>query len=55
MQGETRERWQTLCEQASSEQDPDVLMLLVKEIENLLADKGQRLRHQCRREPIAAG
>jgi hypothetical protein len=46
MQGENRERWQKLCEQASSEQDPDQLIRLVHEIEKLLADKEQRLRQQ---------
>jgi hypothetical protein len=46
MQGENRERWQKLCEQASSEQDPDVLMMFVKEIEKLLAGKEQRLRQR---------
>jgi hypothetical protein len=46
MQGETKEYWQTLCEQAASEQDPDRLIRLVHEIEKLLAEKEQRLRHQ---------
>jgi hypothetical protein len=45
MQGETKERWQRLCEQAASEQDPERLIVLVREIEKLLADKEQRLRH----------
>jgi hypothetical protein len=45
MQGETKERWRRLCEQASSEQDPERLIALVQEIERLLADKEQRLRH----------
>lgn len=45
MQGETKERWQRLCEQASLEQDPERLIVLVREIEKLLADKEQRLRH----------
>lgn len=46
MQGETKERWQRLCEQASSEQDPDRLMVLIREIDKLLADKEQRLQQQ---------
>lgn len=45
MQGETKELWQRLCEQASSEQDPERLIVLAQEIEKLLADKEQRLRH----------
>ena len=36
MDGEPRERWQQLCEQASKEQDPDKLLLLVQEINRLL-------------------
>ena len=45
MQGETKELWQRLCEHASSEQDPERLIVLAQEIEKLLADKEQRLRH----------
>jgi hypothetical protein len=43
MQGETRERWQKLCEQAAVEQDPEKLMKLVAEIDRLLSEKQQRL------------
>jgi hypothetical protein len=39
MQGETKERWMRLAEQAATEQDPNRLMELVKEIDELLAKK----------------
>jgi hypothetical protein len=45
MQGETKERWKVLCEQAATEQDPHKLMVLVKEIDELLAKKQDRLNH----------
>ena len=44
MQGETRERWKTLCEAAATEQDPVKLLALVLEIEDLLTKKQERLR-----------
>jgi hypothetical protein len=43
MQGEIRERWQKLCEQAAEEQDHDKLMKLIEEINYLLEAKEQRL------------
>jgi hypothetical protein len=43
MQGEKRERWQQLCEQAAVEQDRQKLMALVKEIDQLLEEKQYRL------------
>jgi hypothetical protein len=46
MQGETGERWRKLCEQAAGEQDPEKLMELIREIENLLEQKEQRLLSQ---------
>lgn len=46
MQGETRERWRKLCEQAAVEQDPDKLMDLIREINNLLEMKELRLQRQ---------
>jgi hypothetical protein len=45
MQGETKERWMQLAEQAVVEQDPNKLMALVKEIDELLAKKQARLDH----------
>ncbi len=43
MQGEKRERWLELCELAAIEQDPVKLLKLVKEINDLLLEKEQRL------------
>ena len=45
MQGANKERWWILCEQAANEQDPDRLMALVKEINDLLEKKQDRLDH----------
>jgi hypothetical protein len=44
MQGEEKERWLELCEQASTEQDPNKLSELVKEIDILLQEKQDRLK-----------
>lgn len=43
MQGPVKERWQSLCEQAANEQDPQKLLELVQEINKLLEDKQHRL------------
>ena len=40
---ENTERWKLLCEQARTEQDPDKLRELVKEINDLLLRKQTRL------------
>ena len=45
MQGEKKEQWLSLCEQAAQEQDPDRLMDLVREITRLLDEKQERLRN----------
>jgi len=42
VQGNTKERWLELCEQAATEQDPAKLYALVQDINRLLEDK--RLR-----------
>jgi hypothetical protein len=49
MQGETRERWQKLCEQAVVEQDPDKLMELIRQINRLLDEKENRLKQRAGR------
>ena len=46
MQGQTKERWQALCEQAATEQNPERLMELIEEINRLLAAKEERLNRQ---------
>jgi hypothetical protein len=45
MQGAKGERWRLLCEQAAKEQDSERLMELVKEINELLEKKQNRLTH----------
>jgi hypothetical protein len=44
LQGKNKELWMELCEKAANEQDPEKLMLLVKQINNLLEAKEKRLR-----------
>jgi hypothetical protein len=44
LQGEKREIWMHLCEQAAVEQDPDKLMDLIKQINQLLEEKERRLK-----------
>ena len=39
MENEARKPWQVLCEQAAREQDPERLMVLVREISRLLDDE----------------
>jgi hypothetical protein len=46
MQGETRERWEKLCQLAAEEQNPEELMRLVTEINRLLDEKEKRLTAQ---------
>jgi hypothetical protein len=43
MKGAVRERWLMLCEQAAVEQDPKRLLLLIREINDLLEEKRKRL------------
>ena len=44
MKGEKKEIWMHLCEQAAIEQDPDKLMDLIKQINQLLEEKENRLK-----------
>jgi hypothetical protein len=46
MQGEIREQWQKLCEQAAVEKDPETLLELTTEINRLLREKEVRLKHE---------
>ncbi|HUK47076.1 MAG TPA: hypothetical protein VLW06_05770 [Terriglobales bacterium] len=48
MQGEIKERWMKLCEEAAVEQNHDRLLLLIAEITRLLDEKEQRLKDQRR-------
>jgi hypothetical protein len=43
MQGQNKERWKVLCEQTAVEQDPQKLLALTKEINDLLLGKQRRL------------
>ena len=43
MQGEKKDRWERLCEQASTEQDPVKMLKLITEINELLMAKETRL------------
>ena len=43
LQGETKQRWQSLSEQAATEQDPQLVMALIEEINRLLEEKEKRL------------
>jgi hypothetical protein len=43
MQGQNGERWRELCEQAAIEQDPQRLLELMREINDLLEAKERRL------------
>ena len=43
MKGETGERWRWVCEQAAQEHDPEKLMRLIEEINQLLESKEERL------------
>jgi hypothetical protein len=54
MQGENKERWRALCEEAATEQDPDRLLLLVRAIEELLNEKQSRLKQQQSKSGNAA-
>jgi hypothetical protein len=46
MQGQTGERWRELCQLAAVEQDPQILIQLIREITELLEAKEQRLQQQ---------
>ena len=43
MQGQNKERWKVLCEQAAAEQDPMGLLELIRQINDLLLGKRHRL------------
>jgi len=44
VQGELKERWYELCSRAAVEQDPQKLLALVKEINEILSQKERRLK-----------
>jgi hypothetical protein len=52
MKGKTKERWQEVCEQAAVEKDPEKLLKLVAEINQLLHEKLGRLEDKAPAIPI---
>ena len=44
MQNETKERWLEICERVAIEQDPDKFLQLVRELNDLLEEKQNRIR-----------
>ena len=55
MERNTKERWLELCEQATTEQDPEKLYALVREINRLLEEKRLHLNREreAQRNPPA--
>ena len=51
MQGQNKESWKLLCEQAAVEQDPQRLLELTREINDLLLGKQRRLERPGNKEP----
>ena len=46
MQGQAKELWVSLCEQAATEQNPGRLMKLIAEIDRLLREKEERVNNR---------
>jgi hypothetical protein len=44
MQGQKAQTWRALCEQAEVEKDPEKLLVLIEEINQLLLEKEDRLQ-----------
>jgi hypothetical protein len=53
MRDEAKDRWMLLCNQASTEQNPEKLLALIQEINQLLEEKRSRISAQSEREPRA--
>jgi hypothetical protein len=51
MQGNVKEEWMQLCEQAAVEQDAEKLIALVTEINRMLDEKDRRLSGKPARAP----
>jgi len=51
MQGETKQRWEELCQQAATEQDPDKFLELIREINGLLEERRSNLSEKKPRAP----
>ena len=46
MNGKTKERWMELCELATTEQNPKKMVELIRQINELLEEKENRLRRK---------
>ncbi len=44
MKGKLQQQWEQLCEKATVKQDSEQLMALIREINQMLYDKEQRLK-----------
>ena len=55
MKGASIERWRSLCEQAAVEQDPERLLELIREINQLLEAKERRLKEDRQATPQSVG
>ena len=53
MQGQTKELWVSLCEQAATEQNPERLMKLIAEIDRLLREKEERVNNRPDSQNVA--
>jgi hypothetical protein len=47
MQGENKERWRELCEKASTERNPKVMLELIRQINDLLEAKKRRIEQEA--------
>jgi hypothetical protein len=54
VQGEAEERWQKLCEEAAIEQNSERLIVLIREICQMLEDKEGRLQQKRKLEETSA-
>ena len=52
---ENEERWKQLCEQAAKEQNPQKLIELTREINNLLLFKRKRISEPIKKSSTDAG
>jgi hypothetical protein len=52
LQGQNKERWEELCRQAATEQNPEKLLLLIREINDILDAKEKRLIEARAKSPM---
>ena len=46
MQGKVKEDWMLVCEQVAIEQDPERMIVLVRELNRMLDEKEERLKRE---------